>query len=98
MSEDKYKRCGKCCYYPYAGKMKRCKYLVDLDNGLTKCIIYHKLYKEDGTKEVITIDVTPEGHPVMCLTREQTKFWIPGCPYNKTVWLRNKNSKREVKL
>ena len=83
MSEDKCLRCGKCCYYPYAGKMKRCKYLVDIEDGLTKCIIYE-------TRLNTIIDITPEGNKVLCRTREQNKDWIPGCPYNKTVWLRNK--------
>ena len=91
MNEDKCKRCGKCCHYPFANKIKRCKYLVDLDNGLTECSIYDERLKK-------VIDITPEGHPVLCLMREKTKFWITGCPYNKAVWLRNKNGKHEVKL
>ena len=79
MSKDLCLRCGKCCYYPYAGKMKKCKYLDE--NNL--CIIYE-------TRLSTIIDITPEGNKVMCRTREQNKDWIPGCPYNKTIWLRNK--------
>jgi len=88
MIEDLCKRCGKCCHYFWKGEKKRCKFLVDSADGKTECSIYE-------TRLGTIIEGPDEfGQRIECSTKARTKEWIPGCPYNRPEWLRNKKQQK----
>lgn len=67
--------CGKCCHYLYAGKLKRCRYLVKTRDGKTYCKIY---YRRLGK----VLDILPNGHKIVCVNRDQYLYDYPDCPFN----------------
>lgn len=67
-------RCGRCCYAEFEGQLKRCKYLIDLPYGKTKCAIYEKRL---GVKTGI-------GNHI-CMERVKVKKHYKGCPYNHLI-------------
>jgi len=69
--------CGKCCYIfdKILKKRVKCKHLVILEDGKTKCRIYNnRLYK--------CIFIQKDGSRVLCSMRDRVKLNYPGCPYN----------------
>jgi len=64
-------RCGKCCFYFFNGKLKKCRYLLILSEKLTFC----KLYPRGFGKEI--------DNGVYC--NRETVYNYPDCPFNDSM-------------
>ena len=73
-------KCGRCCYYEFEGKLKRCCFLIDMPYGKTKCAIYENRLR-------VIIDIRKDGTPIICKPRVEVKKHYKSCPYNQIIKL-----------
>ena len=69
-------RCGKCCFYSFNGKIKKCRFLIFLSNKKTSCRIYKNRLNTEIDKGFY------------CINRIEDNRIIDGCPYNLNIALR----------
>jgi hypothetical protein len=62
-------RCGKCCFYFFDGKLKKCRHLVFLTRKLSYCRIYPRGFGSEIDKKVYC--------------NKETVYNYEGCPYNE---------------
>ena len=71
--------CGKCCkVLTSLGEIVDCQWLIRYTNGKTRCSIYHH-------RIGAIVGETINGMVQDCQKRENRKYYIRGCPYNKAV-------------
>lgn len=88
MTEDKPKPkgcqfCGKCCYYKWKGKVKKCRHLINnMASNVCLCRIFSSRFNKP-----IEID-TKTKKVVNCMWRKDSVYDYEGCPFNtgKKIW------------
>jgi len=77
MKEGRCRRCGICCHYMWEGKLKPCKYLVDIGDGVTKCSVY--------STRIGRILNRNKREKIVCSLRKNVIKQYKDCPYNKNL-------------
>lgn len=70
--KDLCKRCGRCCHFKINGNIQRCRHLIILSDGLTKC----RIYKKRNGAMIIRNPFRK------CTTRDKNSHDFKDCPYN----------------
>ena len=65
--------CGRCCYFLYKGKVKKCPHLIVLDRKKPKSLC--RVYNERLTKNIPKLG--------KCMLRRQLAINYTNCPFNK---------------
>jgi len=80
--EDKCLRCGKCCHFYLNGEIKRCRHLVDTEDGKTTCSVY-----PTRLGRILGFDIRHR-LKIQCSMRTQAHWDYPDCPYNdgRPLW------------
>lgn len=82
--EDKCIRCGACCHYFKDGKLKKCKYLIQIGKSKYHCRIY--------SNRLGSVIDTLNRIEVMCNYRENRHENFDDCPYNRPEWEKDKKT------
>lgn len=79
-------RCGKCCFYFFNGKLKKCRYLIFITKNKSFCRIYPKGFGKEIDKGIFC--------------NKDTVYNYVNCPFNspekpafeESAFLREKNA------
>ena len=86
IKQTRCKRCGQCCYLVLGDKVKKCKWLLKLGNGIYHCRIYvHQSRFKVSIGEI-------DGKKFYCVPRELSPYDFKGCPYNSNKEIREVKS------